>query len=969
MSGPYEQAGAVREPSEYATLSMDRAITGLWTQRSPLRDAAVPYLYVKFYSANRFDSLIDGINREITARLTYARRPGSSVWNALTFPAINSFYSYKYIQGGTEFVRVIADGQDGNVYDATPGQKTTLFAKSSGAGKSRFLGLSTELFFCDGVDAKKWLTPGVWTANTNVEPGTLITVGAEPGTVQMALGGMTLPIVASSMVLSGSSCIYTIYVDPQQIPLQFPNLQNVWVVFSGLSAAFALNGVAAFIQPVSATLGILTVEIPNRTSATAYTETTDTGSGTTGNGTTGLFSPVGGFSATEFNVTQDAGQQWKNYGPAVQNWGLKASLKTPVLAPLNGSRFWQPNTVLEQYYSVLDPSGNVEVAIFAGGAVSGVPYRTGLSYPQWGSQTLGNAIYTNDGSITWLNYGPIGVWQKSFTFPGDFAAILDSNNNLQILEGLGGTTGTTVPTWATAFGALTADGSLASWRCLGPGVVVTYNGISYAFSTHGVDGSVSTASPVASIQGGIFGKASGNGPYLSVSGSYDATDTQIDQLYIGRTAQGQATLILEDQLPVDFLAGSFTYYELGIPDTSTNGGAALDALIPLPVASANNPPPSNISGPVYHLRRVWAFYDNYVVYSGGPDTVTGNGNTAWPPLNYIPFPEKVIRLMPFTFSNSGVQTFPTLLVFTTTNVYVIAGTGTQANPFYPAIFAANVGLLNYDALDVVGSTVYLFTGKSKFGTLDSNGNWAELGFAIGDQFQNVTTGAGSAVVGALYSPAGAYVTWHEQSSGDTAIYVSDGSVGWFRLSPVATPESGYLWSPRAAIVGGTSAVQSVETSPGQSQLLIGPPIAGGPILFRDATVNTDFFYEHGHYVYPAWHVKGNIVLCQSGEVAEDAHIALKSLRVGAQPVVSVLMGEIAATPQAPWVPLAVTSNDPPDLQPSATLYSDRYALLQNASCPKCDHFQMKVDYGSQNVADELLMFSVYGAKHAERKQQ
>jgi hypothetical protein len=79
MPGPLQAAGASPEPSEYAPLTMDRYITGLWTQRSPLRDADVPYLYTKFYSASRFDSLIDGLNREVTSRLTIARRPGNVV--------------------------------------------------------------------------------------------------------------------------------------------------------------------------------------------------------------------------------------------------------------------------------------------------------------------------------------------------------------------------------------------------------------------------------------------------------------------------------------------------------------------------------------------------------------------------------------------------------------------------------------------------------------------------------------------------------------------------------------------------------------------------------------------------------------------------------------------------------------------------------------------------------------------------
>jgi hypothetical protein len=184
---------------------------------------------------------------------------------------------------------------------------------------------------------------------------------------------------------------------------------------------------------------------------------------------------------------------------------------------------------------------------------------------------------------------------------------------------------------------------------------------------------------------------------------------------------------------------------------------------------------------------------------------------------------------------------------------------------------------------------------------------------------------------------------------------------------VASPESGYLWSPRAAILGGTSAVQSVETSPGINQLLIAPA-SSGPILFRDSTVRQD--YVSGAYVsYPSWTVKGNIVLCQSGEVAEIAHIGLKSMAVGSRPLVGLLLGEIAATTATPFDTLQITGNDPPELPPSQTLYSDRYTALQNGVCPKCDNFQLKIDYGAQNAADEELVFSVYGAKHSERREQ
>lgn len=953
MASPLEQSGAIREPSEYACLTMDRQFTGLFTQRSPLRDAAVEYIIAKFYGGSRFDSIIDGLNREISSRLTDVRRPGSSVYNSNTFPAINSFYAFKQLINGTEFIRVLADGKDGNIYDATAGQKSTLLAKAAGAGKARFLGVSDELFIGDGVDQKKWLTPGPWQESTAVLPGTLISNGAEPGTLQMALGGISMPIVATS----SNGTLITIYVNPQNVPYEFPNLLNAKVTFAGLTAATSLNGNTYAMTPVSTTMGTFTVPQVQA----AYAETADTGTGTTGTGTTGGSAPA--FSATEFTVVADGGQQWKCYGTAMENWGLPGPINTPTLTMLNGARLWQPNTIVSHLFSVLDLNGNVQVA---SQTTSGSVYKTGFSYPKWGESPFvvgsGPGFGTGnvtDGTIVWLNFGPIGSWSASTTYMTT-QVIIDANQNLQTTNPIAitGPTGSTAPvTWATTIGATTTDGG-TTWTCLGPGVVLATAPVSYAFSTHGVDGSVSTCSPPLSTTGPILGQAASAGPYLSITGKY-VVDPQIDQLYIYRTAQGQATLILEDQIAADTAAGSFTYNEPGIPDTSANGGGSLNALIAAPIDLQGSPPPTGITGMVYHLGRTWGFVGNTVYYSGGPDTLTGNGNTAWPPINFIPYPEQVIRLVPFTVNNGG------MMVITTSNTYVILGTGTFTNPFYTTIYMPGVGILSYDALDTVGSTLYLVTSKLKAVSLDPSAGYVEFGFPIGDQFNKVTTGAISA---ALYTAANTYVTWHEAASGDTAVYVSDGAAGWFRFAPVASPESGYVWSPRAAIVGGTSAVQSIETTPGFSQLLIGPPNAGGPILFRDLTTNAD--WSGGSYVpYPSWDVKGNIVLCQSGEVSEIAHIALKSMARGARPLVGVLLGEIAASTATPFETLSPTSCDPPILAPSQTTYSDRYVLEQNGCCPKCDNFQLKVDYGTQNVADELLMFSVYGAKHAERKQQ
>lgn len=971
MANPIQAAGAQTDPTRYGALNMGgEQFTGLWTQRSPYRDAATAYLIKKFYQGSRFDSMWDGLNREISAKLTDIRRPGNPEWNSTTFPSILSFYAFKCIQYGQEIIRILADGSDGSIYDATGGGKSTVYS-GSGGGPTRFLGVGTTLFFTRSNALKKWIYPGGWGPSKTFNSGNLINEGAAPGTIQMALGGISLQIVATA----SNGTTVTIWVNPQAVPEQFPNLVGAAVSFSGLTGATYLNThtypVASI---VSTTLGIFTIALAH----TAYAQTADTGTGSTGNGTTGATAPI--FSGTQFAVTADAGQQWKCYGTALQNWGLGASSfhGSPLLVS-DGARFWQANTVQGQFYSILDPNQNIQVMMnFVPG---GTNYKTGLNYPNW---TVGQGPYslTVDGTAVWWNFGPSGVWTASTAFgnasvSGQILVIVDSNQNLQIVtNGGGGNSGGSEPTWATTVGATTSDGAL-TWTCVGPGVKLTTAAVSYAFSTHSIDGSVSTASLPVTIPGGILGPANTSGlqPYLEILDGFDS-DTQIDQIWIWRTAQGQATLILEDQTPTDTLGTSLDYGELGIPDTSTTGGGALNALIPAPVAESNDPPQPGMTAPVFYLQRVWMGLGSTLYYSGGPDTITGNGATAFPPLNEIPLEGNFIRAVPITVENGA------LLVLTTSGIEIVLGLGTASNPFYATKYCDKVNLANYNALDILGTVIYLMEANAKVSSItiqypfNPQSGYTEVGFPIGDQFLKVTTGG---LNSALYNPATAFLSWCIANTRDTGMYVADGAVGWFRMSSVAPPESGLLWSPRAAVVGGTSAVQSVETSPGIFQLLIGPPVGGGPILARDAsgTLWNDNASDRDHpgvftggTAYPAWDVKGVNLLCPTGQTTEVVHISAKSAAVGARPAVSILLGEIAASAARPWDPLLQIDQDPPKPVPeSVSVYSDRYKTKINGRSLVSDCILTKFDYGTQAAADELMDWGIYATTEDERKEQ
>ena len=964
MAGPLTAAGAVQEPSEYATLTMDRAITGLWTQRSPLRDADVPYLYGKFYSASRFDSLIDGINREITSRLTDARRPGSSVWNGQNFPAINSFYSFQYVQNGAEIVRILADGQDGNVYDATGGTKSTLFTKSAGAGKARFCTASPVLYLADGVDNHKILRSSItWSANTQFSAGNLII--DTNGNAQVVLGASAATIQTIQVIAVHTAGLLA----PVSYFLKITFTANVNFPV-GTSISF--TGVGTYNSLNNQTLGVVAdafflpgapnvVYFPAIINAT-YGPAADTGSAIptsidAGIGTSGGSQPVWG--NTVGAQTTDGSLTWMCFGTPSYAWQTAKPTSAPFLALNPNNRQWTPSTALSMWYSILDNNNNVEVAV---STPSGGNFVTGAQLPIWSTlipTSTARGGQTNDNAVVWQNCGPMLAWVAATGFTV-FQCVLDSNQNLQVQTSYGGTTGGSVPTWNTVIGGTTTDGTV-TWTCVGPGSVVLSGALQYAYSYHCIDGSVTTASPVATLSTNTFVLGPANAYFCYVAGRI-TTDPQIDQVWIWRTAQGKSTLVqlaqVQNILP-GFVGNNAFSFQDAVPDTS------LVAQSIAPIADQGDPPPVGMTAPVFHAGRIFSIYRNTVIWSGGGDTITGNGNTSWPPGNFATVPEQPQRLFAGVTSRGN-----TLFIFGTSNVYAIFGDGTSSSPFSPAVrYMPSVGIKSYDAVDLVGSTFYLFTGKKKFVSLDPSGGYQEAGFPIGDQFKNVTTGAGVAATGALYNPSSTFVTWHEESSGDTAVYVADGTVGWFRFSPVASPESGYLWSPRAAILGGTSAVQSIETSTGVSQLLIGPGIAGGPILFRDSTVNTDWT-TGAATAYPAYDVKGNIVLCPSGEIAELSHVALTSTAVGNRPSVSLLLGEIAPTLETPFDVLQITDSDPPaPLPASTTLYSDRYSALQNGVCPKCRHFQFKVDYGTQAAADELLEFSIYGAKHAERKQQ
>jgi len=895
------------KPTRYVPIFTNRFFTGLWTQRSPLRDAASQYLVEKFYAGARYESLTDGLNTELSSALTLIRRFGNSVYNSQTFPAINTFYEFhQFSASGVPSIKVMADTAS-TVYDATgPSTQTTIFSKSAGAGQTYFQSVGNILYMGDGVDQVKWVAAPAWAANTNYPIGTGLssTILDSNNNLQFAQYVVNFNIakvaITSNVVTLTSAFIFTL------AELSFIVGQSLFI--QGLATATFLNGQTLVVLSASnvASKGTITAAFVHAN----YGPTADTGLATltTGTGTSGGSPPV--WNVSIGGQTADGNILWFNAGLPVQNWGITAPDTAPTLPSIStgissGFRGWQANTALSTaHYNIIDPNGNTQFLANGG--------TTGPTQPTWQTAV---ASLTTDGTAQWINYGPLGVWQPSHAYV--FGAIIDTNGNVQVVS-TSGTSGSSQPSWNATPGATTTDSGV-TWTNAGAGQVIVYKSHSYVYSwVNIVTGEVSTASPSATLPPVI-----GSSSSITVAGK-GSTDTQVSATWIFRTTDGGSTFFFLNSQP----SGAWSYAD-SLPDS------ALNQFIEAPVDHANDPPPVGLINLTYHLGRIWGSVGNVVYYSNGPDTLTGSGNSAFPPANSFVPPNLVTRLQPTTQG---------LFVFTVSDVHIIPGLGTSSDPLVePIPLLKDIGLTSWNAFDVNGALMYLMTSDSQVVSFDPTSGVSEVGFPIGDLLQLTV------------APASAYLAWHVGGSNDKALYVADGSANWFRMSQTSPPESGLNWSPKAAITGGMKCVKSVEVTPGVHKLLLGPA-SSGPILMRDNSVFTD-----NGTPYTAFATVGSIVLAQPGQLAELKFLTTESTTGGTAPTVSVLLDEISGTFES----LPVGVSDPPFAPGSSTVNALRYYFSQGASPAFCRHLQIKFTWATENAQTSLMTYCINGASHEE----
>ena len=986
MANAIQQAGGASEPSSFAPLHTNRLFTGLWTNRSPLSDAAVSSDMEK-YGLGRQDSILDGANIELSSKLTAIRRPGTSVYNSQIFPPINRFYPFNTFTLTDEVVRVMADTA-ATVYDATgPNTKNPIWQKSPGAGPTFFLAVGNTLYFTNGVDNKQWTVPTtVW------KPSTLFHMGDKVldtnGNIQEVAGFLWDAIANITVAASGGGWnIATINLNTNYTFAATDPMQVVACNVAALNEVpfQSLGGASASQVLWNGTPG--NVPLMGATNTGGYLASVRTSGGTSGGGTP-AWQPVGG-------VTGDGQVLWINRGPNVVNWGISAPLQAPLVsqAPRPAPPpAWQANTVYEIHSTarsgifLVDANNNFQV--FSGTGT------TGGGEPAWNPTQFQN---TPDGNFNWFNLGPYpwkadwgyGLGELCSGFDGTQADTFmtttagrsgDNQPNpwpamlgTQISDGPPSTTptqqaviwtnmgrtlawsdigagthitnistilvggylqsvikmgksGATAPTnWSTEIGGTTTDGTVV-WQNAGPWGVPATAAVIYGYAyKNSVTNDISSMSP-ASQPISVIG-----GNQVTVKGAY-SPDTQVDTVVLYRTEQGGSTFFYLDEIPNIPTGTTWSY-----GDTTPDSGLTIQ--IQAQVAGQGTPLPSGATCMAYHLQRIFVAVGNVVYVSSGPDAIasTSSGNAGFN--TTFTAQSKITR---FWVSPLG------LIVFTVRDSYIILGSGTDSDPLYMTTFVDRLALLHYDAFTTHLTTPYMMLGNQMVVALDPSAGITEVSFPIADRIE------------AEMNPATAFVTYHSQASRENALYVSDGATEWYRMSATTAPETGLNWSPRAVLETPISAVQSVEILPGIDRLLIGPGAETGPILFRDLNARTD----NGN-AYTAWATFGSIVLAHPGELAGLTFITLESKSVGTKPALSVLLGEVSGIFES----LNRTRQDPPNLPPSKTLYSDRYHFLQSQKPVWCRHFQMTITWPEEDAPNELYTFTIFGQTWSEYRSQ
>lgn len=362
MGNQFQINGASgQKQTRFTDIYTGRWSSGLYTNRSPLRDAVTQRWQEKFYGAAG-DALIAGSNVEITNRLTLARRPGNSQYDnngGAGYSTINRFDEFRLFNTNAEQIDVMID-QANAMYALVKGvgPAQLVWTKSAGAGQTYVQSVGNSLYFGNGVDNKKWLQ--------SLQPGS----DGYAWVPSMSWNGPTTPFLTTFLVVTTGGTQYIQQLTSAIIPIASTvttggtlmvttsSATNLTTVLSiGLQVSFPATLAATNLA--SKTVTILTVTSNTFTAAfgTNYSIVTETSKyGTVVNGGT----PVSGTTAPSWSTTVPANGNhyqgglttdntvlWTNRGLPTENWGLVAPAGVPVISKGASRNAWAAFT----YYS------------------------------------------------------------------------------------------------------------------------------------------------------------------------------------------------------------------------------------------------------------------------------------------------------------------------------------------------------------------------------------------------------------------------------------------------------------------------------------------------------------------------------------------------------------------------------------------------------------------------------------------
>jgi hypothetical protein len=918
--------GQPQKQTKFAPIFTSRFFSGLWTNRSPLRDATTSRIVEKFYG-QAGDALIAGTNCELSTKLTLTRRPGMSVFDDNPYTNPDRFYDWRLFGPNTEEILIIVD-QANAVFSLQPatfgpnqGTQTLLFEKTT-TNQGSMQSVGNILYYGDGAETKKVLNSlFVWTPNTALNTSAnpfFTTFFFDVNNKILQLVGTSFPITSTS-ITPPTTTTAPILTIGSNINLNTVLSTGTVITFPAVMVATELENQSATITSIATNGLSMVVTYPLNTLASGSTTEAVTGFAFGGgNPTTGTTQPVATVGEQIVNTN----------GVAGDTVGFGAIILPIAGLSLDGSAMWVSRTLHNQ-----TDTGIENIGI---GNTNTVP----ITFPV-GSLSVGTSG------------AQANIWTANTTF-GANDIVVDSNNNIQMTTA-GGMSGAVEPTWQTELGQTTADGTIV-WTLVYTGALTASNGgwVYCVALVNTLDNTVSNASPISAPTGNFIGSEGIRiGPGMGLptvqftqsSGTFNQTiDPQADYVAIFRSTDGQvqpflipsANGVLGATLPLS------EYLINGYIDTTPDTG--LDNLVEAPILGENTPVDQRAINFTYHLGSLWYSIGNVVFWTSGPNTPIGNGLNGTNPLNTDSMPSLVKRLVP---TASG------MMVFTISDTYLIQGSNTVSSPILPATpILPGIGVLSYNAIDVNGAVIGLFTTDNQFLLLDPSSGVTVAAFPIADQLL-----LNNGTPGQSWNPAKVYVAWHSQGT-DQAWYIADGVNGWYRGIVTPSPEGpGYTWAPFATIVGGAGAVQSIEVMPGIHRLLAGLTVTDGPIFERNLNVFTD-----DGVPYPANVTVGSAVLAQPGQIAEVAFITTEAVRIGTPLTLGILVDEALPYYTGPIDLLQHWEPDPTTLRPSRSLYAQRFYLDElEQSAAAMRHCQIQVIFSPYDtVMNEVFTLTIFG---------